>query len=315
VELRQLEHFIAVADEKHFTRAARRMNIVQSGLSASIRALEHELKAELFLRTTRRVELTAAGQVFYEKAHYIIAAAKDAREAVAAVQGLHRGNLSIGTTQSLGAFIDLPILLDHFHTQHPDIEVHLHQSGGSTLLLERIREGQLDLAFVPVLDPPPGIVTTMIACEDLVLACPVGHRLAGSTGLTLSDLSGEQFVDFQPGWGTRVIVDHAFAQARIERRIAFEVTDVGTQLDLVARALGVALVPEPLALARANANHALPVATAELCRPEICWELVLAFAAREGQDASPKNPAARAFIDVLRKARALPQSDRRIGVP
>ena len=73
MDLKQLEHFIAAADEQHFTRAARRMNIVQSGLSASIRALEHELGAPLFVRTTRRVQLTVAGRVFYEKAQRICA--------------------------------------------------------------------------------------------------------------------------------------------------------------------------------------------------------------------------------------------------
>jgi DNA-binding transcriptional LysR family regulator len=116
------------------------MNIVQSGLSASIRGLEHELKAELFVRTTRRVELTAAGQVFYDQAKRVIAAAKDAREAVAAVQGLRRGKLAIGTVQSLGAFIDLPVLLDSFHARYPEIEIHLNQNA-STSLFEKVSIG------------------------------------------------------------------------------------------------------------------------------------------------------------------------------
>jgi DNA-binding transcriptional LysR family regulator len=305
MELRQLEHFLAVADEKHFTRAAQRMNIVQSGLSASIRALEHELKAELFLRTTRRVELTIAGQVLYDRAQRVVAASREARNAVAAVQGLGQGKLLIGTAQSLGAFIDLPLLLHAFHTRHPEIEIHLCQ-GGSALLLEKIREGQLDLAFVPIFGPTPGIVTTMIACGELVLACPPGHPLAGASNIALAELKAEPFIDFQPSWGTRRIVDHAFTVARIDRRIAFEVTDLGTLFDLVARGLGIALVPEPLALARSRHDQPLPIAIAELRRPEICWELVLAFAAPDSGDRRPGNPAARVFIDVLNKTRGLP---------
>ena len=91
MDLRQLEHFLAVAEEQHFTRAARRVNIVQSGLSASIRALEEELGAPLFIRSTRRVDLTAAGRVLAEEARRVLAAAQGARDAVAAVQGLAPG--------------------------------------------------------------------------------------------------------------------------------------------------------------------------------------------------------------------------------
>ncbi|SKA39911.1 DNA-binding transcriptional regulator, LysR family [Enhydrobacter aerosaccus] len=303
MELRQLEHFLAVADEKHFTRAAKRVNIVQSGLSASIRSLEQELRADLLIRSTRRVELTMVGRVFYEQAKRILSAAKDARDAVAAAQSLNVGKLSIGTVQSLGPFIDLPVLLERFHARHPNIEIQLCQ-GGSASLLEKIRVGELDLAFAPVLDPPRGIETTLIACEEMVLACPRGHRLAGHSKISLLDLKDEPFIDFQLGWGTRLIIDSAFAEARIGRRMAFEVADLGTLLDLVARGLGVALVPEPVALARTKIEGGLGIATAQLTRPEICWELVLAFSSRNG-GRQPGNPAGRAFVDLLKEIRPM----------
>jgi DNA-binding transcriptional LysR family regulator len=108
-------------------------------------------------------------------------------------------------------------------------------------------------------------------------------------------------------WGTRLIVDRAFAEARIDRRVASEVSDLGTLLDLVARGLGIALVPETLAGARPNPNQQLPIGISELCQPEICWELVLAYAAGNTGNAQPGNSAANAFIDVLRKARSLPE--------
>ena len=91
MDLRQLEHFVAVAEERHFTRAASRLNIVQSGLSASIRALEEEMGAPLFLRTTRRVNLTSAGQAFLEEANRVLAAARVARNVVVELQGLGAG--------------------------------------------------------------------------------------------------------------------------------------------------------------------------------------------------------------------------------
>jgi DNA-binding transcriptional LysR family regulator len=308
MELRQLEHFLAVADEKHFTRAARRMNIVQSGLSASIRALEHEMKAELFVRSTRHVELTTAGQVFYEKAQSILAVAKDARQAVQAAKGLSRGKLSIGTVQSLGPFIDLPKLLGAFHALHPGIEVRLVQAGAASLLA-KVLEHDLDLAFAPMLEPPRGVTATLIACESLMLACPIGHQLEGSADVSLPSLKDEPFIDFQQGWGTRLIIDRAFAEAGIDRHIAFEVSDLGMLLDLVAQGLGVALVPESVALNRANPDHPLPIGPAELGGAEICWELALVYAAHNGAGGGPKNPAAAAFIDVLSETRDLPQNE------
>src|ERR1700739_3531167 len=107
VELRQLEHFVAVAQECHFTRAAQRLHIAQSGLSASIRSLEKELGATLFLRSTRQVQLTAAAQPLCVEALRALAASDAAKDAVAAVQGLLRGSLSIGSLQCLHA-VDLP---------------------------------------------------------------------------------------------------------------------------------------------------------------------------------------------------------------
>src|SRR5437868_14628674 len=101
------------------------MNIVQSGLSASIRSLELEIGAPLFIRTTRRVELTVAGRVLYERAVGILAGVKDARRAVAAINGLERGSLGIGTCASLNAFFDLPLLLGEFRALHPAVEIRL----------------------------------------------------------------------------------------------------------------------------------------------------------------------------------------------
>jgi DNA-binding transcriptional LysR family regulator len=290
MELRQLQHFVAVAEEQHFTRAARRLNIVQSALSTSIRLLEEELGAELFLRSTRHVQLTAAGRVLLGKARGVLAAVRDARDAVAAVQGLQLGTLTIATLQSLPAFLDLPSLLSQFHARYPGIEVRLLQ-GGSNALIEGIRDGRIDIAFLPLCEPPRGVTTELIACEALVLACARKHPLAGKQGVPLEALKGASFVDFARDWGTRKLIDRAFAEAGVERRIAFEVSDLDTLLKLVERGLGVALVPEPLARTRGFA-----LGVAELRKPEICWELVVAYSARLGADRT-----ARAFLDLVEK--------------
>jgi DNA-binding transcriptional LysR family regulator len=244
VELRQLEHFVAAAEERHFTRAAQRLHIVQSGLSASIRALERELDAALFVRSTRRVELTQAGLALLPEARRTLAAASAAGDAVAAVQGLLRGTLAVGTMQILPPAVDLVAVLGRFQAEHPGVELRLRQAGTGTLLQE-VAAGALDLALVaPAGRPPKGLVVRPLASDPLLVACAPGHPLAAHDQLDLADLAGEPFVDFQPDWGLRMLVDQQLAAAGLDRHTALEVNDVPTLLELVAHGFGVALVPQ-----------------------------------------------------------------------
>jgi DNA-binding transcriptional LysR family regulator len=301
MDLKQLEHFVAAADEQHFTRAARKMNIVQSGLSASIRALELEMGAPLFVRTTRRVELTVAGRVLYEKAQDIIAGVKEARRAVAAINGLERGTLSIGTCGSLHAFFDLPLILGEFHALHPTVEIRLCHST-ATKLLEKVKDGGIDLGFFPLFEKSREIVTIPIASDSLVIALPAGHRLEGRENVPLESLVDETFVDFQPDKGTRRIVDRAFGDANILRQTVLEVDDVQVLLDLVARGFGIALVPKTFALARAAAARSPTLGIATLKKPAPGWDLVAACGGRAGA-AQSRNPAVAAFTKLLDKIR------------
>jgi DNA-binding transcriptional LysR family regulator len=292
MELRQLRHFVAVAEERHFTRAAQRLNIVQSALSTSIRSLEDELGARLFVRTTRQVRLTAAGRAFHDKAVTALDSVRQAGEAVAAIEGLRRGTLGIGTVQSLPAFLDLPALIAAFHAGHADLDVRLCQ-GSAGHLIDKIRDGRLDLAFLPLGEPIDDIATSLITCEDMMLICPADHPLADRTVVELGELRGLTFVDFEPGWGTRPLVDRAFVEAGITRQTAFEVNDLDTLLGCVAHGLGVALVPETVARTQSPRVRAV-----ELSRP-ICWELVVAYA---GAGDAPVDRAPRAFLDLLKAA-------------
>jgi DNA-binding transcriptional LysR family regulator len=287
---------VAVAEEQHFTRAAQRVHIVQSALSNSIRLLEEELAAKLFVRSTRQVRLTTAGREFLGKARAALDAVQDARDAVAAIQGLKRGTLSIGTVQSLPAFLDLPAMLAQFHALHPGVEVRLCQ-GSATDLLERVAGGRLDLAFLPICESPGGVATTMIACEPLVMACAPSHALAGRDEIQLAALKDEAFVDFEPDFGTRRLVDRAFLAAGIARHTVFEISDLDTLLALVARGLGIALLPEAVAEARRPS-----LGIARLAEPEICWELVMAYVADDATQRVPAENAARIFADLLNGA-------------
>jgi DNA-binding transcriptional LysR family regulator len=237
MELRQLEYFVAVAEECHFTRAAKRMH-AQSGLSSSIRSLERELGASLFVRSTRQVELTPAGRALLVEARRALSATDAARDAVAAVQGLVRGSVSIGSLQCLHV-VHLPAVLARFHAAHPGVEIRLRH-GGSNELADEVRAGRLDIAFVSLPVRAEDVTVKVLADEPMVLACGLDHPLAGRNRVELGELDGEPFVDFSPDWGSRDTVDAALG----DRRIAFEVNDVHSLLELVSFGLGVALVPQ-----------------------------------------------------------------------
>jgi DNA-binding transcriptional LysR family regulator len=270
MELRQLQHFVAAARTEHFTRAARRLNIVQSALSNSIRSLETELGAQLFVRTTRTVRLTAAGRALLEKAEVVLDSVEGAREAVRAVAQGQAGRLTIGTVQSLPAFLNLPSILADFHGRYPQVEVRLMQAGAPHLI-EKLRNGRLDFAFLPAFEPRDDIEARVIACEELVAVAAAGADWPCDGPVRLDTLSSLAFVDFERDLGTRRLADQAFERAFADRRVVFEVSDLGTLLNLVEQGLGVALVPESVALARQARLSRRPIAGVDLC-----WEIVIA---------------------------------------
>jgi DNA-binding transcriptional LysR family regulator len=297
LDLRQLEHFVAVAEERHFTRAAQRLNIVQSGLSATIRALEAELGGKLFVRNTRNVLLTPAGELLLDHALRILAGAREARLSVSQVCGLARGRLSIGAIGGLAPFIDLPASLGRFHQAYPGVDISLSVDG-SAALLDEVRDDHLDIAFTqPPEVPIPGVATRLITCEGMVAVCSPRHPLAGAREVTLEQLSGETFVDLRGDWPTRRLVDRSFATRGLTRRIALEVNDMDMLLGIAGEGLAVALAPESVAHARRQAARGQLPGIAELCEAdEPCWELAAAF---KGASDEPESPVARAFLDCL----------------
>ncbi|MEU9961048.1 LysR family transcriptional regulator [Streptomyces sp. NPDC050982] len=288
MELRHLQHFVAVAEDQHFTRAAERLMVSQSGLSASIRALERELRAPLFVRTTRRVTLTEAGRALLTEAERILAQVRAAQDAVAAVQGVLRGTLSLGTEQCI-AGVPVARLLAAFRRQHPDVEIRLRQAG-SGALAEDVAAGRLDLAFaVTTRADTEQLRCLPLTSEPMTVLCHPSHRLATGGPVTPDELGGEPFVDFHPDWGPRRTTDAAFAAAGVHRTVALEVNDVHSLLDLVEEGLGIAVVPRHFAHKR-RALPALPLKA----DTETPYETVAMLPPPEAT-----SPAARALMSLL----------------
>jgi DNA-binding transcriptional LysR family regulator len=292
VEIRQLEQFVAVAEEQSFTRAARRLSYVQSALSVSIQSLERELGVRLFDRTTHRVALTDAGEALLPYARQTLASVEQTRDIAAAVNSVLRGTVRIGIMQSF-AFVDVAGLLGRFHRQHPEVEIHIRPSvGGSRALVEELRRGGIDIAFVSVMGDPVGVTTTELGVEDLHLVGVPELLPPKRTRVGLRGLAEASFVDFPPGWGVRAAVDQAFSAAAVNRQVSIEVADVGTCLQLLRAGLGLALLPRSVL----QGDDGLE--TRRLAAP-LTWRVVMAVPSNQ-----PRRAAAHAFAELVTDARS-----------
>ena len=243
MEFRQMEYVVALAEERHFTRAADLAGLSQSGLSSAIRSLEDELGTPLFHRTTRRVEPTAAGYALLPHARAILDEAVRARDAVVRVSRTVTGSLRVGAEQCLG-FVDLDVsaLLERFHRRYPLVETEFVQSG-SHELVDAVRTGDLDVAFVATSRHLGAVRHMPLGHEPLVVLLPPSHPLAAHHELSWDLLDGQGFVDFGTSWGVRTLNDELLAAHGVSRRVRCSVNDVHTLLDLVRRGLGLAVVP------------------------------------------------------------------------
>ena len=256
MELRQLEYLVAVAEEANFTRAARRVHISQSGVSAQIRQLEQDLGAPLFDRSGRTARLTTAGAAALEEARAVLAAVEAVRQAVDEVNGLVRGRLVVGmvTACTVTPLFDA---LAAFHRAHPGIDLTLVEDN-SDRLIERVRRGTVDVALVGASGTtPPGLEALPIVRERLVATVPFDHPLGARQRTTLVEISRYPIVCLPVGTGIRSVFDEACAVKGIQVDIALQATAPGTVADLAQRGLGVAILSESMAAAHSARLTAL----------------------------------------------------------
>lgn len=290
MELRQLKHFVAVAEELHFTRAAAKVHVVQSTLSASISGLEQELGTALLVRNNRRVGLTAAGQALLPDAQQALAAADHARAAVDAVRGLLSGRLAVGVIQGLGT-IDLPAVLARYHRNFPRIDITLRHDAIDALV-QATADGDLDLAVVSRPYDTSRVKERSLGTEHLVLAVRHDDPLAGQELVALADLQQREFVERRADLRTRLHIDGICSELGFERTVSAESNTPNDLVDLVAAGLGIALLPPALV---EKSEHVVGVAT----DPSIPRDLSLITATERAP-----SPAAAAFLGELLSAGA-----------
>jgi DNA-binding transcriptional LysR family regulator len=269
MELRQLEYLVAVADAASFTRAAAELQVAQPGVSAQIRRLERELGQTLLDRSGRTVRVTAAGAAVLPYARAALSAVAGARGAVDRLAGLLGGRVSVGMVVSC-SFGGIPETLAEFHRAHPQVEITLSEDN-SDRLVEALREGRLDLAFVATAGAPRGIETQTLVEEPLVVAVTHGDPLAGRATISLDDLRDRALVCLPRGTGIRGILERQCVAAGFLPQVRLEASNPNVVALLAARGLGAAVLPESVAVAHERRLKAIRLRPALRGRVELAW--------------------------------------------
>ncbi len=276
MDIRHYRSFIALAEEGSFTSAARRLNLVQSGLSVTIKEMEEELGVKMVQRTTRRVSLTDAGLLFLEYARPALAMLKDGTEAVRTQSGVIQGRIRLGILQSLSPYIDLPAVLGQFHARYPNVDFAV-RSVDSPQAPELVRGGSIDLCFhaLTTTRPAAGVEVTPFVQDSLVAVCANTHPLVQRKNVTLDTLTEFPFVDLSPERALRTLIDKSFAEHSLRRKSMFEISAVETMLRFVAGGVGVSIVPSALARTWAPILqfHVLPLRAPKFRMPK--WKLAI----------------------------------------
>lgn len=289
MELRQLQYFVAVAEEGHFTRAAERVLIAQPAISQQIRRLEAELGERLFDRDRRSVRLTAAGRALLPEARATLAAAGRARAAVGSLSGLLTGQLTVGAFEGTPERL-LARALGQFRRDHPAVQVRVREDYASELLAA-VRRGELDAAITGLPDdrkPTAALRIDRIAREPLVVAASLAHPLASQPGIPLARLEGEPMVALTPDSTQRAHIERACRAAGFTPNITAETRHLGLLWDLVSEGIGIAVVPRP---SRPPGHDQL--ALIPITRPRRYVRIIAATSA------TAPSPATRAFLDIV----------------
>ena len=289
MEMRKLRHFVVLAQELHFGRAARRLSITQPPLSISIRGLEEDLGVLLLKRTRRDVKLTHAGTIFLEEARAIL---DRAERAVDLVKAAHRGEVGRLTVGFLAAtaYTLLPLVLRDFSSRYPRVALTLRELT-MPQQFEAIRRSDIDVGILrpPVVDA--SLASDVILEEPMIVAMPSGHRLAKLARIPSSRLAAEPFIMFprEPGTVFHDLIMDCCSRAGFVPRIAQEASQTHAVMGLVSAGLGVAFVPESVCVIGMRGVTFRPVTRdPPLARTALVWQ------------ARNDSPLVREFLETAR---------------
>lgn len=291
-----------MGEDLHFGHAARRLNMTQPPLSRQIQMLEYALNVQLLLRTSRSVELTAAGRAFLADARRILALAEKAASAAQRVSRGEAGLIKLGFTAA-SSYSFLPRLLAYVKSELKDVEVELSEMV-TIQQMDAIRESRLDFGLVRPPVDEPGITSRRIASERLLLALPRSHPFASGPLKSLKDLAGEPFITFSPVQGRYFyeLIGDMLRRVNVSVKYVQYVSQVHSILALVSAGIGISIVPET-----AGKLHFEGAELRELSDPPTYAELHLAW------NIENSNPALPGFRDLVLRRFSTRQGDNHLA--
>ena len=284
MELRDLQWFVAIAEDLSFTKAALRIGMAQPALSLRLRQFEVALGAPLFARTKRKVSLTEAGIALLPLARQILGSADQAAQTVRMVSAGHSGVLRIGAFYS-AIYTVLPPIIRHFAVQYPNVEIQIKELI-VTQQVKMLRSGDIDIGVIRSEYALSGLHTLNLLKEDLYCVLHVDHPLAERKTISLRQLADESLITLDPEFNADFYsaTVAAFAGQNLSPRIVKKAPDMHLVLGLVSAGLGFALVPSSLAqinhkfIVFKKLKESLPTMTLQLAwRAEVASPIIRHF--------------------------------------
>ncbi|MEU4196867.1 LysR substrate-binding domain-containing protein [Kribbella sp. NPDC026611] len=283
MELRQLRYLDAIARRRSFTSAAQELHVAQSALSQQVQRLERELGVELLRRTTRRVEVTDAGEVVLARVRRTLAEVDGLRADLDAISGLMRGRLRLGGVPPIGD-LHPAVLVAEFTRAHPGVNVTVHEDVAFALL-GQLHDGTLDLVIALVAhEAHDALDGVRLLDDELVLITAPQHRLARAKHVRVDRLSGEPVVAYGSGSALRDVLTGLMPDSRI----VAEANDQVTIRELVAGGLGVSLMPRSVVAAHDASLAIRPLTPRQTVPISLIW--------RAGERPTPAAEAFRAHV-------------------
>jgi DNA-binding transcriptional LysR family regulator len=289
MELAQLRSFYAIAREHSVTRASARLGLTQPALSLQIKALEAELGEVLFSRQRKQMQLTQAGELFYQHVQTVLATLEEAKAEVAALQHLLRGHLAIATSDTNCAYI-LPPVLRQFRADYPQVRIDI-RNRMSAQVLELVVEHEVDFGIATVSMAHRHVTTDTLFHREDVVICPAEHPLSTAASVSLAQVSPYPLLALSPGSTSRQLLEMAFQRAGVPMQVAMNLGSIEVIKRFVESGLGVAIVPHIAVAEEAQRGRLVAITSPDL--PPRAIDLV------ERKD-KRRSPAAVAFLHMLR---------------
>lgn len=285
MDIRQLQYFAEVVEQKSFTKAAQALHVSQPSISKMMKSLEEELGVVLLDRSDRRMELTDAGKLVYHHAKKVLQVMDSMTSSIAEMRNVQRGRVKMGTMPTVGSFL-LPNVIALFKKQYPGIDIEMKECGAKLLEIQ-VEQGNIDVGLTVLPADTGKFDVVPLVSEDLVAIVHEEHWLAGRDSVSLAELKDEAFVLFTEEYVIHDVVRQACMHSGFEPRVAYMSSLWDFVGELVATQLGISLIPRSI-VRRLNISH---LRTVNISSPVIDWKYALIYR----KDAYLSH-AARAFI-------------------